>query len=89
MKTIKQTKTFEVGQIAYCNGGCTMQLPTFYKVVKRTDKTVWLQEIANVIETSDNAENNIYDIVDFMIGIMSKDQLKQVEDMLTNLYPQD
>ena len=47
MKTIKQTKTFEVGQIAYCNGGCTMQLPTFYKVVKRTDKTVWLQEIAN------------------------------------------
>ena len=47
MKTIQQTKTFEVGQIAFCNGGCTMQLPTFYKVVKRTDKTVWLQEIAD------------------------------------------
>lgn len=47
MQTIQQTKTFEVGQIAYCNGGCTMQLPTFYKVVRRTDKTVWLQEIAN------------------------------------------
>ena len=47
MKAIKQTKTFEVGQIAYCNGGCTMQLPTFYKVVRRTDKTVWLQEIDN------------------------------------------
>jgi len=51
--------------------------------------TTVFSEIANVIETSDNAENNIYDIVDFMIGIMSKDQLKQVEDMLTNLYPQD
>ena len=47
MKTIEQTKTFEVGQIAFCNGGCTMQLPTFYKVVRRTDKTVWLQEIAD------------------------------------------
>ena len=51
--------------------------------------TTVFSEITNVIETSDNAENNIYDIVDFMIGIMSKDQLKQVEDMLTNLYPQD
>ena len=51
--------------------------------------TTVFSEIANVIETSDNAENNIYDIVDFMIGIMSIDQLKQVEDMLTNLYPQD
>ena len=51
--------------------------------------TTVFSEIANVIETSDNPENNIYDIVDFMIGIMSIDQLKQVEDMLTNLYPQD
>ena len=51
--------------------------------------TTVFSEIANVIETSDNAENNIYDIVDFMIGIMSKDQLKQVEDMLTNQYPED
>ena len=51
--------------------------------------TTVFSEIANVIETSDNAENNIYDIVDFMIGIMSVDQLEQVEDMLTNLYPQD
>ena len=51
--------------------------------------TTVFSEIANVIETSDNAENNIYDIVDFMIGIMNIDQLKQVEDMLTNLYPQN
>ena len=51
--------------------------------------TTVFSEIADVIENSDNAENNIYDIVDFMIGIMNIDQLKQVEDMLTNSYPQD
>ena len=42
--------------------------------------TTVFSEIASVIESSDNAENNIYDIVDFMIGIMTKDQLNQVED---------
>ena len=51
--------------------------------------TTIFSEIADVIESSDNAENNIYDIVDFMIGIMTKEQLNQVEDMLTNLYPKD
>ena len=51
--------------------------------------TTVFSEIADVIKSSDNAENNIYDIVDFMIGIMTKDQLNQVEDMLTNLYPKD
>ena len=51
--------------------------------------TTVFSEIADVIESSDNAENNIYDIVDFMIGIMTKDQLNQVEDMLTNQYPAD
>jgi len=55
----------------------------------RDQATTVFSEIANVIETSDNAENNIYDIVDFMIGIMNKDQLNQVEDMLTNQYPED
>ena len=39
-QTITQPTRFEVGQIAFCNGGCTMQLPTFYKVVRRTAKTV-------------------------------------------------
>ena len=48
--------------------------------------TTVFSEIASIIESSDNAENNIYDIVDFMIGIMTKDQLNQVEDMLTNQY---
>ena len=51
--------------------------------------TTVFSEIDDVIESSDNAENNIYDIVDFMIGIMTKEQLAQVEDMLTNLYPKD
>ena len=51
--------------------------------------TTVFSEIANVIESSENAENKIYDIVDFMIGIMTKDQLNQVEDMLTNQYPEE
>ena len=51
--------------------------------------TTVFSEIASIIEASDNAENNIYDIVDFMIGIMNKNQLNQVEDMLTNRYPED
>ena len=51
--------------------------------------TTVFSEIADVIKSSDNAENNIYDIVDFMIGIMTNEQLAQVEDMLTNLYPKD
>ena len=51
--------------------------------------TTVFSEIADVIESSDNAENNIYDIVDLMIGIMTKEQLNQVEDMLTNQYPAD
>ena len=51
--------------------------------------TTVFSEIASIIESSDDGENNIYDIVDFMIGIMNKDQLNQVEDMLTNQYPED
>ena len=39
-------------------------------------------EIADIIESSDNAENNIYDIVDFMIGIMTKDQLQIIQASL-------
>ena len=55
----------------------------------KDQSTTIFSEIADVIESSDNAENNIYDIVDFMIGIMTKEQLTQVEDMLTNQYPAD
>ena len=46
--------------------------------------TTVFSEIASIIESSDNAENNIYDIVDFMIGIMTKDQLNQVEDTISH-----
>ena len=48
-----------------------IQRSRFYSIFRNRD----------VIESSDNAENNIYDIVDFMIGIMTKEQLGQVEDM--------
>ena len=50
--------------------------------------TTVFSEIADVIESSYNAENNIYDIVDFMIGIMTNEKLNQVEDMLTTQYPE-
>ena len=61
----------------------------FKKMRYKAQATTVFSEIASIIESSDNAENNIYDIVDFMIGIMTKDQLNQVEDMLTNQYPED
>ena len=44
-KIVQKPNKFVVGQITFCNGGCTVQLPTFYKVVKRTLKTVWLIEL--------------------------------------------
>ena len=55
----------------------------------KDQKTTLFSEIASVIESSDNAENNIYDIVDHMLGIMNKDQLNQVEDFIVNHYPID
>ena len=43
-KILQKPNKFEVGQITFYNSGCTMQLPTFYKVVRRTQKKVWLIE---------------------------------------------
>ena len=51
--------------------------------------TTVFSEIASIIESSDNAENNIYDIVDHMLEIMNKDQLNQLEDFIVNHYPID
>ena len=44
----------------------------------KDQSTTVFSEIADVIESSDN-ENNIYDIVDFMISIMTKDQLGKLK----------
>ncbi len=55
----------------------------------KDQRTTLFSEIASVIESSDNAENNIYDIVDHMLEIMNKDQLNQVEDFIVNHYPID
>ena len=55
----------------------------------KDQKTTLFSEIASVIESSDNAENNIYDIVDHMLEIMNKDQLIQLEDFIGNHYPID
>ena len=51
--------------------------------------TTIFSAIASVIESSNKTEKTIHDIVDFMIGIMSKDQLNQVEDMITNHFPEE
>tara|TARA_R100000654_G_C2621171_1_gene118492 strand:+ start:68 stop:451 length:384 start_codon:yes stop_codon:yes gene_type:complete len=40
-----KAKAFELNQICYSCEGCTMVLPTWYKVVKLTKKTVWFQEL--------------------------------------------
>ena len=64
--------------------------PKLFLTMKYKDqKTTLFSEIASVIESSDNAENNIYDIVDHMIEIMNEDQLNQVEDFIVNHYPID
>tara|TARA_B100000519_G_C13899685_1_gene276979 strand:- start:55 stop:231 length:177 start_codon:yes stop_codon:yes gene_type:complete len=55
----------------------------------KDQKTTLFSEIASVIESSNNAENNIYDIVDHMLEIMDEDQLNQVEDFIVNHYPID
>ena len=48
--------------------------------------TTVFSEIASIIESSDNAENNIYDIVDFMIGIMTKDQLNALREFYVERF---
>jgi len=53
----------------------------------RDQKTTIFSEIASILEDGDNGTP--YDIIDFMIEIMTKDQLNQVEDMLTNQYPEE
>ena len=53
----------------------------------KDQKTTIFSEIASILEEGDNGTP--YDIIDFMIEIMTKDQLNQVEDMLTNQYPEE
>jgi len=53
----------------------------------KDQKTTIFSEIASILEDGDNGTP--YDIIDFMIEIMTKDQLNQVEDMLTNQYPEE
>ena len=80
-QTITQPTRFEVGQIAFCNGGCTMQLPTFYKITRRTDKTVWLQEIDNeFIEHDGYGQRGRKFPVDRPIGAVFHKRVKNWKD---------
>ena len=53
----------------------------------KDQKTTIFSNIANIVDEGDYAAP--LDIIDFMIEIMSKDQLNQVEDMLTKQYPEE
>ena len=53
----------------------------------KDQKTTIFSNIADIVDKGDYATP--LDIIDFMIEIMSKDQLNQVEDMITNRYPEE
>ena len=53
----------------------------------KDQKTTIFSNIANIVDEGDYATP--LDIIAFMIEIMSKDHLNQVEDMLTNQYPEE
>ena len=57
-------------------------------MIYRNDlRTTLFSEIAEILEEADNSAQ--YDIVDAMIELMNEDQLNQLSDIITNLYPKD
>ena len=55
---------------------------TIYK-----DKSLTIfTELCSLYESNDS---NFYDILDAIVNILDDEQLNQVEDMLTNQYPED
>ena len=53
----------------------------------RDQKTTIFSNIADIVDKGDYATP--LDIIDFMITMLNEDQLNQVEDMLTNQYPEE
>ena len=53
----------------------------------KDQKNAIFSNIANIVDEGDYATP--LDIIDFMITILNEDQLNQVEDMLTNQYPEE
>ena len=53
----------------------------------KDQKTTIFSNIADIVDEGDYATP--LDIIDFMITILNEDQLNQVEDMLTNQYPEE
>ena len=57
-------------------------------MIYRNDlRTTLFSEIAEILEEADNSAQ--YDIVDAMIELMNEDQLNQLSDIITNMYPKD
>ena len=53
----------------------------------KDQKTTIFSNIANIVDEGDYATP--LGIIDFMVTILNEDQLNQVEDMLTNQYPEE
>ena len=79
---VQKPNKFMVGQIAFCNGGCTMQLPTFYKIIRRTQKTIWLVEIENQLVEDDGYGQEGHKIpVDIPTGAVFNKRVKNWKEL--------
>lgn len=54
----KKENKFEVGGILYYNAGYNMGIPTWLRITKMTDKSVWLEELPSMVVTHDGYGQN-------------------------------
>ncbi len=62
------TEQFEVGDIAVCNWGYSMQLVNFYIVEKRTKANVWFKPIGSEIVNPDEWGQSGYKVPDTSVS---------------------
>lgn len=55
--TLQECKTFKSGQILSCSWGYSMTIVNFFVVIRRTEKTVWIQPIGRSVK-NDNGMGN-------------------------------
>jgi hypothetical protein len=55
--TLQEHKTFKPGQIVSCSWGYSMTIVDFFVVIRRTEKTVWIQPIGRDVK-NDNGMGN-------------------------------
>lgn len=54
----------EVGTVLVADHGYSMILPTFYRIVSRTESSIWTKEIKSITTKSDGYGMNGYKIAD-------------------------